>query len=97
MLQAPAPPRQVSFGVGQRSAGGFMAVIDGVLYTLTFVTALGCGLIAGLFFAFSVSVMQALARLPSAEGIAALQSINSPLSIRSFSWFFWERRRVAPS
>jgi len=56
-----------------------MAVIDGVLYTLTFVTALGCGLIAGLFFAFSVSVMQALARLPSAEGIAAMQSINSAI------------------
>jgi uncharacterized membrane protein len=33
-------------------------------------------LIAGLFFAFSVSVMKALARLPSAEGIAAMQSIN---------------------
>jgi uncharacterized membrane protein len=37
---------------------------------------LGCGLMAGLFFAFSVSVMKALARLPSAEGIAAMQSIN---------------------
>ena len=31
---------------------------------------------AGLFFAFSASVMKALARLPSAEGIAAMQSIN---------------------
>ena len=31
---------------------------------------------AGFFFAFSVSVMKALARLPSAEGIAAMQSIN---------------------
>jgi uncharacterized membrane protein len=40
------------------------------------VAALGCGLMAGLFFAFSVSVMRALARLPSAEGIAAMQSIN---------------------
>jgi uncharacterized membrane protein len=38
--------------------------------------ALGCGLMAGLFFAFSVSVMKALARLPSAEGITAMQSIN---------------------
>ncbi len=38
--------------------------------------ALGCGLIAGLFFAFSVSVMKALGALPHAQGIAAMQSIN---------------------
>ena len=47
-----------------------------LLFALTLVAALGCGLMAGLFFAFSVSVMKALARLPSAEGIAAMQSIN---------------------
>jgi uncharacterized membrane protein len=56
-----------------------MAIVDGFLFTLTFVTALGCGLIGGLFFAFSVAVMQALARLPSAGGIAAMQSINSAI------------------
>ena len=53
-----------------------MAIVDGLLFTITVVAALGCGLMAGLFFAFSVSVMKALARLPSAEGIAAMQSIN---------------------
>ena len=53
-----------------------MAIVDGFLFTLTFITALGCGLIAGLFFAFSVAVMQALARLPAAGSIAAMQSIN---------------------
>ena len=53
-----------------------MAIVDRLLFTLTFVTVLGCGLIAGLFFAFFVAVMQALARLPSAGGIAAMQSIN---------------------
>ena len=53
-----------------------MAIIDGLLFTVTLVAALGCGLMAGLFFAFSVSVMKALARLPSAEGIAAMQAIN---------------------
>src|SRR5215475_3517014 len=79
MLQAPASPRQVRFGVGQRSAGGVMAIVDGFLFALTFVTALGCGLMAGLFFAFSVAVMQALARLPAAGGIAAMQSINSAI------------------
>ena len=53
-----------------------MTTVDGLLFTITLVAALGCGLMAGLFFAFSVSVMKALARLPSAEGIAAMQSIN---------------------
>ena len=56
-----------------------MAMVDGFLVTLTFVTALGCGLIAGLFFAFSVAVMQALARLPAAAGLLAMQSINSAM------------------
>jgi uncharacterized membrane protein len=53
-----------------------MAITDGLLFTVTLLAALGCGLMAGLFFAFSVSVMKALARLPSAEGIAVMQSIN---------------------
>ena len=39
-------------------------------------TSLGCGLIAGSFFAFSTFVMGALARLPAAEGIRAMQAIN---------------------
>lgn len=38
--------------------------------------ALGCGLVAGVFFAFSTFVMPALARLPPSQGIAAMQSIN---------------------
>jgi uncharacterized membrane protein len=53
-----------------------MTIVDGLLFVLTLVTALGSGLIGGLFFAFSVSVMKALGRLPSAQGIAAMQSIN---------------------
>jgi uncharacterized membrane protein len=47
-----------------------------VLYAATLATALGCGLIAGVFFAFSTFVMPALKRLPPAHGIAAMQSIN---------------------
>lgn len=47
-----------------------------LLLPLTLVSALGCGLAAGVFFAFSVFVMPALDRLPPAQGIAAMQSIN---------------------
>ena len=51
-------------------------MIDDLLFALTFVSALGCGLEAGVLFAFSTSVMKALARLPAAQGITAMQSIN---------------------
>jgi uncharacterized membrane protein len=37
---------------------------------------LGSAVIGGVFFAFSSFVMKALARIPSSEGIAAMQSIN---------------------
>ncbi|BAU63233.1 integral membrane protein-like protein [Stanieria sp. NIES-3757] len=46
------------------------------MLALKFCAVLGCGLIAGIFFAFSTFVMKALAQLPSAQGIAAMQSIN---------------------
>ena len=47
-----------------------------LLFVLTLVSALGCGLMAGAFYAFSSFVMKALARLPPAQGIAAMQSVN---------------------
>ena len=46
--------------------------------------ALGCGLVAGIFFAFSNFVMQALARLPPVRGIAVMQAINVTVLNR---WF----------
>lgn len=45
----------------------------------TVVAALGSGLMAGLFFAFSTFMMRALARLPPGQGIAAMQSINTAI------------------
>ena len=45
-------------------------------FALKVCSALGCGLIAGVFFAFSTFVMSALARLQPTQGIAAMQSIN---------------------
>jgi len=50
--------------------------MTGLLAWVTLGTALGCGLSAGVFFAFSAFVMPALGRLPSGQGIAAMQSIN---------------------
>lgn len=42
----------------------------------TTVAAVGSGLAGGVFLGFSSFVMSALRRLPPAEGIAAMQSIN---------------------
>jgi len=43
---------------------------------VTLGAAVGGGLNAGVFFAFSTFVMPALSRLPPAQGIAAMQAIN---------------------
>lgn len=51
-------------------------MIDGYLFPLTVIAALGCGLIAGVFYAFSVMVMSSLAQLPAQHGVAAMQAIN---------------------
>jgi uncharacterized membrane protein len=44
--------------------------------TLTLVAAIGAGLCAGVFFAFSTFVMPALRTLRPAEGMTAMQAIN---------------------
>lgn len=44
--------------------------------TATLFAALGCGLVGGVFFAFSTFVMRGLGRLAPASRIAAMQSIN---------------------
>ncbi len=57
-------------------------------FGLAFAAAIGSGLMAGLFFVFSVTIMSALGKLPAQAGIAAMQSINatilSPLFLAAF-------------
>jgi uncharacterized membrane protein len=53
-----------------------MTTVDYLSFALKLIAALGCGLIAGVFFAFSTFVMKALAQQPTAQGIATMQSIN---------------------
>lgn len=50
-------------------------MFERILFLLTFIAALGSGLIAGVFFIFSVSIMRALERVPG--GMVAMQSINA--------------------
>ena len=52
------------------------SLIDTVLPVVVLLGVVGCGLMAGLFFAFSTSVMPGLRRLAPADGAAAMQQMN---------------------
>ena len=52
---------------------------------LTLSASLGAGLMAGLFFVFSVVIMTSFGRLPAPQGIAAMQTINQVILN---PWFF---------
>jgi uncharacterized membrane protein len=54
-------------------------MIERIVPVATLAATVGCGLMAGLFLAFSVAVMGALRRLPAPAGIAAMQSVNSAI------------------
>jgi uncharacterized membrane protein len=43
---------------------------------LALLTALGAATVGGVFYGFSTFVMKALAQLPAAQGVAAMQRIN---------------------
>lgn len=65
-----------------------MTVIDS-LPIVVFIAAIGSGLVAGIFFAFSNFVMGALNRLQPSQSIAAMQAINvTVLNPLFFSVFF---------
>ena len=50
--------------------------MENLRLSLILLATIGSGVTGGIFFAFSTFVMQALAKLPSAQGIAAMQAIN---------------------
>lgn len=47
-----------------------------LISALLWFSAVGCGLMAGVYFAFSAFIMRALGRVDQAAGIAAMNSIN---------------------
>lgn len=53
-----------------------MVTDNSLFFGLKLFSAIGCGLIAGVFFAFSTFVMKALAQQQPAQGIATMQAIN---------------------
>ena len=49
---------------------------SGLPRLLTIACAVGAGVVAGVFFAFSTFVMQGLRRVPASTGLSAMQGIN---------------------
>jgi len=54
------------------------------LISLTFLLVIGCGLVAGIFFAFTNFIMAALRNISAEQGISAMQAINITVINR---WF----------
>ncbi|WP_329216230.1 DUF1772 domain-containing protein [Streptomyces sp. NBC_01485] len=63
-------------------------MIEGPYLVLAMLGALVTGLMAGVFCAFSVLVMRGLAALPSTQGVAAMNAINSSAMTPAFMVLF---------
>jgi uncharacterized membrane protein len=63
--------------------------MDDVIFGLTLAGVLCCGIMAGLFFTFSVFLMRALRSRPPAEGMAAMQAINAAIYHPLFGLVFF--------
>ncbi|OZD61478.1 hypothetical protein CH272_03520 [Rhodococcus sp. 05-340-1] len=55
----------------------------------TLVSAIGCGLVAGVLLAFSISVLPGLATLPVPDAIAAMQRFNAAILNPMFLGLFF--------
>ena len=63
--------------------------MDQLIPVVGTIALLGSALVGGIFFAFSSFIMKALADVPSAEGIGAMQSINVVVINPSFLGMFF--------
>ena len=64
-------------------------LIGVVATALLWFAAIGCGVMAGVYFAFSSFIMAALRRAGPAVGIAAMNSINVVILRSPFMPLFW--------
>ena len=60
-----------------------------IAHVATWFAAIGCGVMAGIYFTFSAFVMTALAAVRDSEGIAAMQSINTAIVASPFLPLFF--------
>ena len=70
-------------------------MMDQLIFAATLLAALGAGLVAGSFFAFSAYTLPALRRLPPAAGITAMQSIIAAIKTPLFLVVFFGTATLA--
>ena len=63
-------------------------MIQPVISGLLWFSAIGCGLLAGVYFAFSTFIMTALGRIGQVPGIVAMNAINTTIVQSLFMPFF---------
>ncbi|HLP66994.1 MAG TPA: anthrone oxygenase family protein [Rhizobium sp.] len=63
-------------------------MVNVAISVLLWFSAIGCGLLAGLYFAFSTFIMRALDRTGAEAGAAAMNSINVEILRSTFMPFF---------
>ena len=63
--------------------------------TSLWAAAIGCGVMAGIYFAFSAFVMSSLGAIAKPQGIAAMQSINREILSSPFMLLFWATSAAA--
>jgi uncharacterized membrane protein len=63
--------------------------VDQLIFVMTILAALGTGLLAGNFFAFSAFLMKALGRLSAERGIVAMQAITTAIRSPIFLLVFF--------
>ncbi len=63
-------------------------MVNVVISVLLWFSAIGCGLLAGLYFAFSTFIMRALDRTGAEAGAAAMNAINLQILRSPFMPFF---------
>jgi uncharacterized membrane protein len=65
-----------------------MQLLEKILLPLLISAALGSGIIAGLLFIFSNTIMRALAQMPHPQGLVTMQAINVIIVNPLFLLFF---------
>ena len=63
--------------------------MDAFVTALLWFGAIGCGIMAGVYFTFSAFVMKSLASIDAPAGIAAMQSINDVILRSAFMPLFF--------
>ncbi|WP_439542302.1 anthrone oxygenase family protein [Hyphomicrobium sp.] len=63
--------------------------MSAIISVLLWFLAIGCGMIAGLYFAFSAFIMTALARSGTATAITAMNAINAVILKSAFMPLFY--------